>query len=182
MHAKEFSVLGEYKTIWSRYDSIYTVTFLFESYLHLFKNAEILELRNRHNCLWMHHHYICNIWIFYNTTTYMWYIHLPWTSASICYALYFFFVLVKTHNIAAIQKIANTLQHKLNEKLRTIADSVTEGLNLEKKTWNDLHQVECDVSRMMSEIDQAVKEAVSIPAVKLVCYDFFNYNKMINWI
>ena len=68
----------------------------------------------------------------------------------------FFIVLVKAHDIAAIQKIASTLQHELHVKLKTLADSVTEGLNLEKKTWNELHDVKCEVTNMTYEIDQAV--------------------------
>ena len=78
---------------------------------------------------------------------------------------------MKTHDIAAIQKIANTLQHELHVKLNTLADSVTEGLNLEKETWNELHEVECKVSNMTSKIDQAVEEAVSrLTAMVLINY------------
>ena len=79
---------------------------------------------------------------------------------------------MKTHDVAAIQKIATTLQHELHVKLKTLADSFTEGLNLEKKTWNELHDVECEVSNMTSEIDLAVEDAVSrlTAMVLIMCY------------
>lgn len=53
------------------------------------------------------------------------------------------------------------MRHDLNIKLKEISDKVTEGLNQEKKAWENLHEVESEVSDMMVMIDRVVEETVS---------------------
>ena len=53
------------------------------------------------------------------------------------------------------------MRHDLKMKLKDISDKVTEGLNLEKKVWESLHEAESEVSKLMAEVDQLVDEVVS---------------------
>lgn len=53
------------------------------------------------------------------------------------------------------------MRHELNVMLKEISDKVTEGLNQEKKAWENLHEIESEVTDMMEKIDQVVKETVS---------------------
>jgi hypothetical protein len=65
------------------------------------------------------------------------------------------------HAISAIAMMADSMRLQLNDRIKKIADQVTEGLNLEKKSWSSLYDVECEVTKMMSEIDERVEKAVS---------------------
>lgn len=53
------------------------------------------------------------------------------------------------------------MRHDLDVKLKDISDKVTKGLNLEKKVWESLHEVESEVSKLMAEVDQVVEQVVS---------------------
>lgn len=67
----------------------------------------------------------------------------------------------KCHDSVPIPTMAAHMRHELNVKLKDISDKVTEGLNQEKKAWENLHDVESEVSEMMAKIDQVVEETVS---------------------
>ena len=57
--------------------------------------------------------------------------------------------------------VAMGMKQELAAKIKVIADKITGGLNLEKRTWASLHDVEEEVSKMMREVDKTVLEAVS---------------------
>lgn len=57
--------------------------------------------------------------------------------------------------------VAMGMKQELAAKIKVIADKITGGLNLEKRTWASLHDVEEEVSKMMREVDKTVQEAVS---------------------
>ena len=57
--------------------------------------------------------------------------------------------------------VAMSMKQELDAKLKVIADKITGSLNLEKRTWASLHEVEEEVSKMMHEVDNTVLEAVS---------------------
>ena len=60
-----------------------------------------------------------------------------------------------------ITMVAGNTRRELNASIKKIADKITEGLNLEKKAWSDLHSFECEVARCLNEIDEVVEKAVS---------------------
>ena len=79
-----------------------------------------------------------------------------------CTALPLALVLVLgIHATSSISMMADNMRLKLNAKIKKIADQVAEGLNLEKKSWSSLYDVECEVTQMMKEIDERVEKAVS---------------------
>ena len=53
------------------------------------------------------------------------------------------------------------MKQELSAKLKCIGNKVAAGLNLEKKTWKNLDEVEAHVTEMMSDIDVTVEEGVS---------------------
>ena len=57
--------------------------------------------------------------------------------------------------------VALSMKRELDAKIKGIADKITGGLNLEKRVWASLHEVEEEVSKMMHEVDETVQEAVS---------------------
>ena len=58
--------------------------------------------------------------------------------------------------------VAKCMKRELDARIRVIADKITGGLNLEKRAWGSLHEVEEEISRMMAEVDKDVQKAVSI--------------------
>ena len=60
-----------------------------------------------------------------------------------------------------ISQVAENMRRELNDSVIKIADKITEGLNLEKKAWSDLHSFECEVARSLNEIDEVAEKAVS---------------------
>lgn len=66
------------------------------------------------------------------------------------------------HDTASIPTMAARMRHELHIKLKVIADKITDGINLEKKTWEGLHQVESEVPKLMTEIDRVLEEKVSL--------------------
>ena len=61
-----------------------------------------------------------------------------------------------------ITLVAENMRRELNVSIKKIADQVTEGLNMEKKAWSDLHSFECEVDRNLNEIDEVVEKTVSL--------------------
>lgn len=66
------------------------------------------------------------------------------------------------HDTVPLPTMAARMRHELNTKLKDIADKITEGINLEKTTWEGLHQIESEVPILMTEIDRVVEEKVSV--------------------
>lgn len=60
--------------------------------------------------------------------------------------------------------MAAHVRHDLHTELKMVSDEVTDGLNREKNTWEGLHEVEADVSEILTQIDQHVEEMVSLLA------------------
>lgn len=56
--------------------------------------------------------------------------------------------------------MGTNMRLRLKNHIKEIADKVTEGLNLEKKTWNSLDDAETYVENMKTEIDAAVQDTV----------------------
>ena len=52
------------------------------------------------------------------------------------------------------------MKKELSAKLKCIGNKVAAGLNLEKKTWKNLDEVETHVTEMMSDVDVTVEEGV----------------------
>lgn len=64
------------------------------------------------------------------------------------------------HNTSPISVMSTNMRLRLKNRIKGIADKVTEGLNLEKETWNCLDDAETYVENMKTEIDAAVQDAV----------------------
>ena len=58
--------------------------------------------------------------------------------------------------------VADRMKQELDAKIKVIADKITGGLNLEKRAWASLQEIEEEVSKMMGEVDKSVQGAVSI--------------------
>ena len=67
----------------------------------------------------------------------------------------------KVHELGPIAMFADRMKQELDAKIKVIADKITGGLNLEKRAWASLHEVEEEVSKMMGEVDRSVQETVS---------------------
>ena len=67
----------------------------------------------------------------------------------------------KVHELGPIAMVADRMKQELDAKIKVIADKITGGLNLEKRAWASLQEVEDEVSMMMAEIDKNVQDAVS---------------------
>mgnify|MGYP001802596289 CR=1 FL=1 len=80
-----------------------------------------------------------------------------------------FIPIARLHDTAPLSTIASKMRQELNAKLKNVADKATKGLNLEKRAWNDLHNIESEVESMSMEIDQCVEKAVSM-MILLVSY------------
>ena len=65
------------------------------------------------------------------------------------------------HDLASVKMVATAMKQELSAKLRLVGEKVAAGLNLEKKTWKNLDEVEANVTEMMSDIDVTVEEGVS---------------------
>ena len=63
--------------------------------------------------------------------------------------------------------VAKCMKRELDGRIKVIADKITGGLNLEKRAWASLHEVEEEISKMMAEVDKDVQEAVSIQIICL---------------
>ena len=68
----------------------------------------------------------------------------------------------KVHELGTIAMVADRMKQELDAKMKAIADKRTAGLNVEKRAWAGLHEVEEEVSTMMAEVDKDVQKAVSI--------------------
>mgnify|MGYP001804336142 CR=1 FL=1 len=72
------------------------------------------------------------------------------------------FIAAEVHELGSIGLVAKCMKRELDARIKVIADKITGGLNLEKRAWASLHEVEEEVSKMMAEVDKDVQEAVSI--------------------
>lgn len=69
-----------------------------------------------------------------------------------------YLILGKVHEPAPVSMISSIMRRELQVKLKEIGDQIAEGLNLEKRAWSKLHDVEDDVTVMMAEIDKSVED------------------------
>lgn len=72
------------------------------------------------------------------------------------------YISAKVHELGTIAMVADRMKQELDAKMKAIADKRTAGLNVEKRAWAGLHEVEEEVSTMMAEVDKDVQKAVSI--------------------
>ena len=72
--------------------------------------------------------------------------------------------------------VADRTKQELDAKMKAIADKRTAGLNVEKRAWAGLHEVEEEVSTMMAEVDKDVQKAVSIRLRKNMVLPYLRWN------